>query len=70
MTDQTAPPGATRRLVKVAIESTSRKVQVDVPVDVTDAELLEFVSWITAPEGLRDLLSPQSPIVLLHPRVQ
>lgn len=70
MTEGAAPPGATRRVVKVEIESTGREVQVDVPVDVTDAELLEFASWLTAPGGLRELLSPQSPIVLLHPRVQ
>jgi hypothetical protein len=62
----TTPPGAVRKVMNVTIESTGRVVAIDVPLDVSEDEILEFVSWLTAPsDGMRDLLGPPSPIVML-----
>ena len=48
----------------VTIASTGRTVMLAVPTDLSAAELLEFVSWLTTPDGFRASLPKRSPIIV------
>ena len=55
------------RLVAVKIEETGRTVMLAVPADLSAAELLAVISWMSTPAGLRAVLAttqPSSSLVL------
>lgn len=45
--------------------STGRPLVFAVPRDLTDAELLEALSWLAAPEGLRKVIRARTPLISL-----
>lgn len=46
--------------------STGRQVHFAIPKDITDAELLELVAWMTAVDGgLRTILRADRPVIAL-----
>lgn len=47
------------RLGPIVIQETGRPVFLEVPEDMTEAELLAFVAWAAAPPGMRAMLRPQ-----------
>lgn len=66
MSDETTtPPIVPMRQINVTIDSTQRMVGFMVPPDLSDAELIELMSWMGSPaNGLRDLLRPKPRIIL------
>ncbi len=64
MTDETTTAPYVLKQLTITIDSTQRPFVVAVPPDLSEAELLEIVSWMGNPNGLRQMLHPGPRIIV------